>query len=223
MLPRASDTDNLRPSLGGGGPGPAGGGGGGAPSSGGDRIRFVETRPAPAAVAPPAPTPPVVPQPVVRPPVVPPPAQKAAPPAQPATPLQAGVVASGASTGSGTGTSGVGAGPGSGGGVGSGVGTGRGSGVGAGTGGGPGGKYPATPVQFFLPPLPAPARLKSFQMTAWFAVDANGGATLIAFNPSPDGGYNRRLREALLGLRFRPAVLPDGTAVPDTVSVQFIF
>jgi hypothetical protein len=54
-------------------------------------------------------------------------------------------------------------------------------------------------------------------------VDEKGAATLISFNPSRDAGYNRKLREVLLALRFRPGVRSDGTPVRDTVDIQFIF
>ncbi len=55
-------------------------------------------------------------------------------------------------------------------------------------------------------------------MIAWFDVDERGTAKLIAFNPSRDGAYNRKIREMLAELRFRPAVR-NGTPVRDTVSI----
>ena len=129
-----------------------------------------------------------------------------------------------ATTGEGTGNAGTaGAGPGTGGGVGSGEGTGRGSGVGPGTGGGPGKDYPPTLRDLFIPPLPAPDRIKPYHLIAWFDVDEKGNATLIAFNPSKDGGYNNKLRDVLRSLRFRPGVHADGTPMRDTVDVHFIF
>ena len=205
------------PAVGGGGAGPAGGGGGGggAPRSTGDRIRFVTVRPAP----PPAPAVVVADASKVTPPVPAPPVVPSAPLATPPASGAAGASASG----EGAGGAGPGAGPGTGGGVGSGIGTGRGTGVGPGTGGGPGENYPPTPTQFFLPPLPAPDRIKPYHLIAWFDVDERGNATLLSFNPSRDGGYNRRLREVLLTLRFRPAVRPDGTTIRDTVDVHYIF
>ncbi len=124
----------------------------------------------------------------------------------------------------GSGTSGTaGAGPGSGGSTGSGIGPGTGSSVGPGSGGGPAGSYPPTPTQFFLPPLPAPASVRGYHLVAWFDVDEKGNATLLGFNPSRDGSYNRKLRDVLLSLRFRPGVRTDGTPVRDTVDIQFIF
>jgi hypothetical protein len=204
------------PSVGGGGAGPAGGGGGG---SGGarsqqERLEFIRVRPAPAVIA-------NVPTPVV-PPVTPPPKPKVEAAVTPLPQAIAPVVTP--APGEGPGNAGTpGAGPGSGGGVGSGVGTGRGSSVGPGTGGGPGTDYPPTLRDLFIPPLPAPARVKPYHLIAWFDVDEKGSAKLIGFNQSRDGGYNRRLTEVLRSLRFRPGVRADGTPMRDTVDVHFIF
>jgi periplasmic protein TonB len=207
------------PAVGGGGPGDPGGGGGGggarAQRSAGDRLQFVTIRPAPAP--PPEAVAAVPDASQVRPPEP----QSPAAPALPTVPVGT-AIATGEGEGSGGGT-GAGAGPGTGGGVGSGIGTGRGSGVGPGTGGGPGEIYPPTPTQFFLPPLPAPERIKPYHLIAWFDVDERGNATLLSFNPSRDAGYNRRLRDVLLTLRFRPAVRADGTPVRDTVDIHYIF
>jgi protein TonB len=222
-----SDNTPLPHAQGAGGPGPAGGGGGGLGDAGAPRLRFVQITPpaAPATVAPAAapPTPPV-PTPV-KPTVPPPPIPVTpAPPAvsAPASPSASTSEVAGAGTGLGK-TGGAGTGPGSGGGVGSGEGPGRGSGVGPGTGGGNAKNFPPTPKQFFLPPLPAPASLRGFRLTAWFDVDSTGKATLLRFTPSPDRDYNNRLRETLLAMRFRPAVRPDGVPVRDTVDVEFVF
>lgn len=210
--PLAYHTFQGTPVVGGGGPGPAGGGGGG--SSSGDRLQFVQLRQTSAADATAIiPLPPIVPPTVVA--------------KQPVPLTPAPVVAAPAnavpSPGSGAGSGGPGAGPGSGGGVGSGVGTGTGSSSGPGTGGGPGTSYPPTPTQFFLPPLPAPSRIRGYHLTAYFDVDERGNAKLLGFNPSSDGGYNKKLRDVLMALKFRPGVNPDGTAVRDTVDIQFIF
>ncbi|HUQ18486.1 MAG TPA: hypothetical protein VM099_02640 [Gemmatimonadaceae bacterium] len=214
LYPLASTPDfKGEHAEGGGGPGPAGGGGGGSRSAG-ERLQYVRLKPAPDAVAQVVVPPKVIPPPK---PVVPP----AAPTPQPAPPT---AVATGPVGTSGVGTSGgPGAGPGTGGGVGSGIGTGTGTGVGPGTGGGPAGAYPPTPTQFFLPPLPAPASLKGYHLVAFFDVDEKGKATLLGFNPSRDNGYNKKLRDVLLSLRFRPGVKADGTPVRDTVDIQFIF
>jgi hypothetical protein len=50
-------------------------------------------------------------------------------------------------------------------------------------------------------------------MTAEFDVDSLGNAKLVTFNPSRDAGYNKRVREALLEIRFRPATRMDGRPV----------
>ena len=210
-----------KPTVGGGGAGPAGGGGGGNSGAGlpaGDRLQFVELRAtAPDAAALVAPPPkPVEPKPT------PTPEPKPATTPAVTAPIPSGVGAGTDAAGAGSaGTSG--AGPGSGGGIGSGIGTGIGSSNGPGTGGGPGANYPPTPTQFFLPPLPAPPALRGYHLTAYFDVDEKGNAKLLGFNPSRDGGYNRKLRDVLNALRFRPGVRPDGTPVRDTVDIQFIF
>jgi periplasmic protein TonB len=205
------------PSVGGGGPGPAGGGGGGVNGPGtGEHLEFVRVRSDPTVM--PKPKPLTVPP--VKPPEPKPPVESPIVPAPPvaSTPVTA------TTTGQGTGNAGTaGAGPGSGGGVGSGVGTGRGSNVGPGTGGGPGKDYPPTLRDLFIPPLPAPDRIKPYHLIAWFDVDEKGKATLITFNPSRDGGYNKRLVEVLRSLVFRPGVHADGTPMRDTVDVHFIF
>lgn len=201
-----------------GGPGPAGGGGG-RPGSGfdGGRLRFVQMRA--ASAPPPSPAPALVSTPQLSTPVPPVVAPTVTSPA-----VQ--LPASGTGTSSGVGTAGAGsggAGPGTGGGTGTGTGTGRGSGTGPGTGGGDGLNHPPTPTQVFLPPLPAPPRIKPYHLVAWFDVDERGRATLLSFNPSRDGGYNRRLRDVLLSLRFRPGVTADGVPVRDTIDIQFVF
>jgi periplasmic protein TonB len=221
LSPAAHSSFTGTPAAGAGGAGPAGGGGGGGGASArrdaGERLQFVTLRPAPAPPPAAAEALPDVSQ-VVAPPPQPVPATPA--PAAPVSP--AGDLASGSGEGAGPGAGG-GSGPGTGGGVGSGIGTGRGSGTGPGTGGGTGDIYPPTPTQFFLPPLPAPDRIKPYHLIAWFDVDERGNATLLSFNPSRDAGYNRRLREVLLELRFRPAVRADGTPVRDTVDIHYIF
>lgn len=196
------------------GPGPAGGGGGRAGSGAdGEQLRFVQTRP---AAPPPTPAPALVPSPPIATPVPPvvTPAVRA--------PVALGPVSGTAATGAGTAGSG-GAGPGTGGGTGSGTGTGTGSGIGPGTGGGDGVNHPPTPTQVFLPPLPPPPRIKPYHLIAWFDVDERGNARLLSFNPSRDGSYNRRLREVLLSLRFRPGVTAAGVPVRDTIDIQFVF
>ncbi|MBA3655816.1 MAG: hypothetical protein H0W69_00515 [Gemmatimonadaceae bacterium] len=210
--PIAYHTFEGKPAVGGGGPGPAGGGGGG--SGGGEHLQFVQIKQASAADVT-AITP--VPK------IVAPKAVESKPVTLTPVPAPSSSAAPVASVGAGEGTGGTGSGPGTGGGIGSGTGTGTGTGNGPGTGGGPGTSYPPTPTQFFLPPLPAPSSIRGYHLIAYFDVDERGNAKLLGFNPSRDGGYNRKLRDVLSALKFRPGVKADGTPVRDTVDIQFIF
>ncbi|MEO9250699.1 MAG: hypothetical protein ABI322_06745 [Gemmatimonadaceae bacterium] len=225
MLPALDSGIDYGHRDGAGGAGPAGGGGGGLGAKGAPQLRFVQIAPQASAVPSVTPAVPVVP---VPPPVLPPlptPKPEVVPPAVAAQVQVTGTAASGAGvagTGSGK-AGGAGAGPGTGGGIGSGEGTGKGSAVGAGTGGGNAKNFPPTLKQFVLPPLPTPSSVRGFKLTAWFDVDTTGKSTLLRFTPTPDRGYNDRIRETLLALRFRPAVRPDGTAVRDTVDIQVLF
>ncbi|MGI8510196.1 MAG: hypothetical protein ACR2MQ_12805 [Gemmatimonadaceae bacterium] len=242
IVPAVEANIDLGRRLGAGGAEPAGGGGGGSSGGAGDtapRLRFIQIAPARAPAAPssiPHVAPVVAPTPLVTPPIpktLPQPVTPAAVPPKPVQPTQptqqpptSATSAAGSAVGTGSGTghsSGAGAGPGTGGGVGSGEGIGRGTSTGPGTGGGAAQIYPPTPRQFFLPPLPPPPRVKGFRLTAWFDVDSTGKSTLLRFTPTPDGDYNKRLRETLAAVRFRPAVRPDGVPVRDTVDVQFLF
>jgi hypothetical protein len=166
---------------------------------------------------------PVVP-PVVTPPVVKPPeavkpevksdATNDKPPAD--------VASVSAGTGGGRGTDGsAGNGSGSGGGIGSGVGTGRGSGVGAGTGGGAGTIYPPTPTELFIPPMPPPSKIKGFELIAQFDVDSTGKVIDFKFTETKDGAYNKKLKEILGSVRFRPGV--NGLGVPVRATTQIVY
>lgn len=207
-----------------GGPGPAGGGGGGRGGTGGqqvhERLQYLHvapTPPAPAVTKPVAA--PVVPP--LTPPVVKPPAPKplpqatpspVAPPTAPTTATSDAAPVQGA--GGGTGNDGTaGTGPGTGGGVGSGVGTGQGTGTGPGTGGGNGTVYTPQPLTVFIPPVPAPSRVRGKEVIAEFDVDSTGRVLSVTFTPTPDGGYNKRLRELFAEMKWRPATKPDGTPV----------
>ena len=210
-----------------GGAGPAGGGGGGR---GGlteprETLRFV--RVSPVAVPTPAKLPPVTP------PVIPklqPPVPQLMPPVQPpvkpveqaAVPAPQVIVASGA--GPGTGHDGTaGNGPGTGGGVGSGIGPGRGSGVGPGTGGGTQANYPPQPIEFFLPPIPAPSSVRGTHFIAEFDVDSTGRVLDFKFSETRDGDYNRRIVSILRSMRFRPGTRPDGTPIRMKAQVGYEF
>lgn len=123
-----------------------------------------------------------------------------------------------AGAGGGTGNDGSdGNGPGRGGGVGTGVGTGSGSGVGPGiSGGGTDSIRPPTLLTLGLPPLQPPSRVRPYTLVALFDVDEKGKTTLIGFNETRDGRFNRQLRQVLSDVRFKPATLLDGTPVRDT-------
>jgi protein TonB len=207
-----------------GGRGPAGGGGGGTAGAGAlrevrERLRFIVMPKTPANVAPaPVPTPAVPkkeePKPEVKPPEPPP----VAPP-ESVTVARPDSVGNGASGGTGKdGTTGNG--PGTGGGIGSGNGPGRGSGNGPGTGGGDDEIHGATVVALPILPIPVPNKVRPYRMVALFDVDTLGNATLITFNPSNDRGYNKRVKEMLLEMRFKPAVRRNGAPVRDTVAIK---
>lgn len=229
----AHEVIAVRENRGAGGAGPAGGGGGGRGGTGGATVERLYWVP----ISPPTPTPTAAPEPerIVPPPpppvetprpepVVPPPPPPAPTPepSQAAAPseVSAAAAVAGAATvgvGGGTGTDGsAGSGPGRGGGVGSGIGTGRGSGIGPGTGGGADSVYPPTPVSLALPPLDIPRKVRPYSLIAYYDVDERGNAKLLGFNETSDRGFNRRLREVLEDVRFRPAVRLDGRAVRDT-------
>ena len=212
------------------GDGRAGGGGGGNRGSGGQWLReSLRYFAVPEAVAPPVTPPPIAPPKLEEPRPVEPP--KSVPKEEPPVPVAADTAPKAASTdpasvepgkGGGSGKDGsAGSGPGSGGGVGSGIGTGRGSGTGAGTGAGndDSAVYPPTVVALPILPLPVPGKVRPYKMVAYFEVDTLGNARLLAFNPSSDGGYNRRIREMLAEIRFRPAVRGNGRPVLDTAIV----
>ena len=226
LLPPIVANQLDRPlTTGGGGEGPAGGGGGGTGGTGGEVVRPEQLRYLQVATPLP-PTPELVP-PKIEPPKpvpVPKPEEKVVTPPAPTEPVLkpdvSGTTIPTTGVGGGSGNDGTGGnGPGRGGGVGSGVGTGRGSGNGPGTGGGPGDIYPPQVTNLALLPIPVPGKVRPYKMIAWFDVDERGNATLISFNPSRDGGYNRKIRDMLAEMRFRPAVRADGTPVRDTVSV----
>jgi periplasmic protein TonB len=214
-----------------GGPGPAGGGGGGARGTGAptsEHIQFVKVLP--ATVPTPRTVPPVVPpppKPVLKPeppkpiPVV----KEPVPQAQISAPSAPVMVASAEiGSGGGSGADGsAGAGPGSGGGVGSGVGTGRGSGTGPGTGGGNQANFPPVPIEFFLPPLPAPSSVRGLHFIAEFDVDSTGRVVNFDFTRTRDGEYNKRISEVLRAMRFRPGTRPDGSPLRMKAQVGYEF
>ena len=213
------------------GDGRAGGGGGGNKGTGGEsgreslRFFFIpEAVPAPPATPAPVPVPrieekkPEIPVPEVKPEPVPPAVAVDSLPSAKATEVASVVPGSGGGSGK-DGTAGSGSG--TGGGVGSGTGSGRGSGTGPGTGAGNDDSmiYPPTTVVLAILPLPVPKKVRPYKLIAYFEVDTLGNSKLLSFNPSNDNGYNRRVREMLSEIRFRPAVRGNGRPVLDTAVV----
>lgn len=206
-----------------GGAGPSGGGGGGrSGSTGSDYVReglryFSLTRQPPAVTQKNEITPPK-PEEKKKEPDLPKP--KPAPDLRADSSSASKTAAATEGSGGGTGKGGsAGNGSGSGGGTGSGAGTGRGSGNGPGTGGGDDSVFPPTVISMQLLPLPVPSKVRPYTMVAYFEVDTTGVARLLSFNPSKDGNYNKRVREMLMEMRFRPAVRGNGVPVKDTAVV----
>ena len=203
-----------------GGPGPVGGGGGGFNSAPGrikyipEKVDFMKLR---MEVEVPKKEEPVVPRPEeVKPPPTPPPPEPTPTPTQDSASAAPKTDSTSSTDGAGRGTGNDGTkgnGPGRGGGEGSGIGTGRGSGTGPGTGGGDGTIYPPTVVALPILPLPIPSKVRPYKMVAQFEVDSLGNARLLGFNESRDSGYNKRIRQMLAEIRFRPAVTMDGRPV----------
>ena len=218
MLLPALLSPRVRSALvtGAGGAGPAGGGGGSGGSMGPrEKLRYIRVAPEPAPQqATPTPVP-TRPKPTVVQPTPPQVQPQATPPPEQST------TASGAASGTGDANGTGGAGPGSGGGIGSGVGTGTGSANGPGTGGGADSVYPPQPTQLFLPPTPVPAKIRPYTLVAEFEVDSSGRVISVDFNETRDGGYNRKLRDALAKIRFRPAVKRDGTPVRARTQIEY--
>jgi hypothetical protein len=217
-----------------GGPGAAGGGGGGHAGTGGvmdhsERLQFIQVAPPKAAptqaavqpVVPPPQTPIPRPEPVKVEPVPKPAVETKM---EVAAPAKLPDIAATPGAGGGTGHDGTsGSGPGTGGGVGTGIGTGRGAGVGPGTGGGDQVNFPPQPIEFFLPPLPAPAKVRGFHLVAEFDVDSLGRVRGFDFTPTKDGDYNKRLAEVLRGMRFRAGARPDGTPIRMKAQISYEF
>jgi hypothetical protein len=93
--------------------------------------------------------------------------------------------------------------------------------VGPGTGGAPrASKIHAATDVMTLATVDAPKAPRPFHLHAVFAVDVRGGARLLTVNKADDGDFNRQMRERLGETHFKAATLPDGTPVPDTVSID---
>ncbi|MCC6317687.1 MAG: hypothetical protein IT361_08355 [Gemmatimonadaceae bacterium] len=224
---------NATQQLGPSGNGRVGGGGGGNRGTGGEWTReslryFQIPEASPSVPIEPLPIPPPVPPPeaVKPPPPAPIPKSETMPPTSVDSAAKPGptteVASAEAGKGGGSGKDGTaGSGPGTGGGVGSGTGTGRGSGTGDGTGNGNDDSeiYPPAVIALPILPLPVPNKVRPYKLVAYFEVDTLGNSRLLSFNPSSDGGYNKRIREMLSEIRFRPAVRGNGRPVLDTAIV----
>jgi periplasmic protein TonB len=196
--------------------GARGGGGGGSVLRGfiHERLRYVETPPSAPPTAPARPVP--KPPPVVRPPEPKPP-----PPPTSAVPVHdSSAVAQNPGNGAGRDETG-GAGPGTGGGTGAGVGTGTGNATGPATGG----SVTATKIHaatdvMTVATIDPPSRPRPFHLHAVFAVDTRGNARLLTVNKADDSEFNRAMHERLMETHFKPATLPNGTPVADTVALD---
>jgi hypothetical protein len=69
----------------------------------------------------------------------------------------------------------------------------------------------------------APASVRPFQLKVVFEVDSLGRARILSATHTRDGGYNRTLMAELAQIRFHPATRVDGTAVTDTVPLEWDF
>jgi hypothetical protein len=71
--------------------------------------------------------------------------------------------------------------------------------------------------------MPVPDRLKGTQVVAVFDVDSLGRVLSFEFEPTRDGGYNRKLRDVLRTVRFRPATRGDGQPIRAQGSITISF
>jgi biopolymer transport protein ExbD len=112
-------------------------------------------------------------------------------------------------------------------GTGTGAAEGTGAGAGAGTAGAGGApalnKRGARIASNLLIGVDAPARLRPFALKVLFEVDARGVGRILSVTSTRDDAYNRTLLGELAEIRFHPAELPDGTAVADTVALEWDF
>jgi hypothetical protein len=194
------------------GAGGARGGGGGGHLQ--ERLRYVQTPASVPSVATPVPRP--VPPPSVVPPPRPPEPKPPPPPTSSVPSHDSSAVAQAPGNGAGRDETGGG-----GAGTGGGTGTGAGNAAGPGTGGTPGAaKIRAATDVMTLATIDPPKAPRPFHLHAVFAVDVHGDATLLTVNRADDGDFNRLMHARLLETHFKPAALPNGTFVPDTVSID---
>jgi hypothetical protein len=70
--------------------------------------------------------------------------------------------------------------------------------------------------------MPIPARVRDFCIVAEFDVDETGRVLDMTFTETKDGGYNRKLRDVLRSIRFRPGSRPDGTPIRMKAQIEYI-
>jgi hypothetical protein len=74
-----------------------------------------------------------------------------------------------------------------------------------------------------MPPMPSPAKVKGLELAIEFDVDSTGKVLDFKFEPTRDGGYNKRLREIFMNARFRPGVnSATGMPVRAKVVIQMV-
>ncbi len=99
-----------------------------------------------------------------------------------------------------------------------------GNGTGPGTGGSPtAAKIKAVAVNLPVLGADAPPKVRPFHLIVVFDVSERGAANILSVTQTRDGAYNAKLRSELATIQFRGAVLPDGTPVRDTVSLEWDF
>ena len=79
------------------------------------------------------------------------------------------------------------------------------------------------PIEFFLPPLPAPGNVRGFHFVAEFDVDSTGRVVAFDFTPTRDGDYNKRIAQVLRSMKFRPGTRPDGSPLRMKAQVGYEF
>ena len=70
------------------------------------------------------------------------------------------------------------------------------------------------------PPRPLPSKAKGTVIVV-VDVDSTGRVLDLQFTPTKDGAYNRKLREALVAIRFRPAVNAQGIPVRGKAEITY--
>ena len=92
-----------------------------------------------------------------------------------------------------------------------------------GTGGGTQANYPPVPIEFFLPPLPAPSSVRGLHFIAEFDVDSTGRVLDFDFTPTRDGDYNKRIARCCARCGSGRASRPDGSPLRMKAQVGYEF